>query len=274
MPVAYAKQWPAVAAQALTANGGADGLITIAKTDGFFVGQIVTLANNDPATEFFQVVEVPSPTTLYVSSLSNLGDKRHKANASSAAAYTVAKASTIAAVQQNKRISPPTTLMQDVFAAEPITALRNMLVDSYGQPLNNKGDLQTLRSSTIMTTSYVNTNGLDIRGCNTVVLFIDVTKGSATGAFVRFYSSDDNATFYPVEVDAGTPSVTGDESRATLTPRVHALSPSGSGSTQFSRVLRLDQGHALGKWLRCSVISNGADPTGSLCAIKAYAFWG
>lgn len=274
MPVAYAKQWPAVAAQALTANGGADGLITVAKTDGFFVGQIVTLANNDPATEFFQVIEVTGPTTLYVASLSNLGDKRYKANASSAAAYTVAKASTIAAVQQNKRISPPTTLMQDVFAAEPITALRNMLVDSYGQPLNNKGDLQTLRASTIMTTSYVNTNGLDIRGCNTVVLFIDVTKGNATGAFVRFYSSDDNATFYPVEMDVGTPSVTGDESRATTTPRVHALSPSGASSTRFSRVLRLDQGHALGKWLRCSVISNGADPSSSLCAIKAYAFWG
>lgn len=271
-PIFYQNQWPAVTIQTLTANAGADGLVSVPDTSGFYVTQIVKMTNSTPKTESFQVVEVISDTQLYLGTMPNVGDKRYKANAADLSAYTTALSSTIEAAQQNKRLPSPQYVLPSVLMPEPVGALRQMPVNPRGAPMYNKGPLKTLRTSSVMTTSYVGSTALDTQNANTVVVLIDVTRGSATGAFVKFEISEDGSTWYPAEYERnGAATVSGDEAQTVNLQTVHTLNPSTASLTRYTCIVTPDNGAALAAYFRASVLSNGATPTSSLVAIKAYA---
>lgn len=270
-PIAYQNQWPAVAAQTLTANGAADGLISIPDTSGFYATQIVKMANNTPISEFFQVLEVISDTQMYLGAIGNMGDKRYKANGASLTAYTTAKASTVEAAQQNKRLPSPNAAMQAVLAAEPILAMRAMLVNHRGAPMYHKGPLKTLRASAVLTTSYVATPALDIINFNAVVVLTQFTKGSLTNAMIQFETSEDASTWFPAEMEKnGAVTASGDEAQTNKLATAHVLTPSGAGLTTYSNVLRADAGAALGAYFRAKIKGTGT-VTSSLAVIQAYA---
>lgn len=269
-PIAYQNQWPAVAAQTLTANGAADGLISIPDTSGFYATQIVKMANNTPISEFFQVLEVISDTQMYLGAIGNMGDKRYKANGASLTAYTTATASTVEAAQQNKRLPSPNSVLQTVMVAEPVLAIRNMLVNPRGGPLHHRGVLKTLRSSQVLANAYAASNILDIANANAVVVFTSFTKGSLTNAMIRFDTSEDASTWFPCELErngAVTPS--GDEAQANELATVHVLTPTGASAT-YAHVLRADRGAVLGPYFRARILGTGT-VTSSLATIQAYA---
>lgn len=271
-PIFYQNQWPAVTVQTLSANAGADGLVVVPDTSGFYVTQIVKMTNSTPKTEYFQVVEVVSDTQLYLGTMPNVGDKRYKANAADLSAYTTALSSTIEAAQQNKRLPSPQYVLPSVLMPEPVGALRQMPVNPRGAPQYNKGTLKTLRASAIMATTDQGSTALDTQNANAVVVFVDVTKGSTTGAFVKFETSEDGSTWYPAEMEKnGAATVSGEEAQTVNLQTVHTLNPSTASLTRYGFVISAANGAALGPYFRAVVRSNGATVTSSLVAIKAYA---
>lgn len=269
MPIAYQNQWPAVAATALTANGGADGLVTIANTDGFYVLQqakLVNSAGNLPV----QILEVISGTQLYVGLVGQM-DKRYRASGADVSAYTTATSSTIEAAQQNKRLPSPNALLQAVLEAEPISALREVQVDGRGQPLFAKGPLAALRASAVLTNAYVASTTLDTMHASAVVVLTSFTKGSLTNAMIRFDVSDDGTTWYPAEmVGNGAVTAAGDEAQTPELAKVHVLTPSGAGATTYAHVITPKMGGVVAKYFRARILGTGT-VTSSLAKIDAYA---
>lgn len=268
MTIAYQNQWPAVPATALTANGGADGLVSIANTDGFYVLQqakLVNSAGNLPV----QILEIISPTQMYVGLIGQM-DKRYRASGANVSAYTTATSSTIEAAQQNKRLPSPNALLQAVLEAEPVSALREVQVDARGQPLFAKGPLVALRASAVLTNAYVASATLDTMHANTVVVLTSFTKGSLTNAMLRFDISDDGTTWYPAEtVDNGSTTVAADEAQVNQFAKVHVLTV--GAPTTHSNVIRTElPGGALAKYFRARVLGTGT-VTSSLAKIDAYA---
>lgn len=266
----YQNQWADTGAQTLTANGSAAGLVSITSTDGFYVTQLVKLVNNTPKTEFFQVLEVISDTQLYVGTISNVGDKRYRAQGADVSAYTVAAASTIQALQQNKRLPTPHAVMQAVMVAEPVLALRQTLVNHRGAPFFSRGELKTLRNAAILTNSYVASTLLDIGAFNAVMFLTQLTKGSLTNAMLRFDTSEDASTWFPAELERnGAVTASGDEAQANELATVHVLTPSGA-SANYAHILRADKGHVLGQYVRARILGTGT-VTSSSATIQAYA---
>jgi hypothetical protein len=134
MPIAYQAQWPAVAAKTLTANATAAGLVSVASTDGFYVGQVARLAGTALPNLDVLVLEVISPTQLYVGAVGNFS-LRGRASGLDVSAYTTAATSTISASQQNRAGLPtPGHVLQTTYEQEPIKANRSLIVDPLGQP--------------------------------------------------------------------------------------------------------------------------------------------
>lgn len=266
--MAYQMQWPAFPSQSLTANGGAGGLVQIANTDGLYVLQEVVLANNAGLSSRYQVLEVVGPTSFYVGTVGQL-DKRYAANGADVSAFTTATASTVTAVQQNKKLPSPNSVMQAAFEAEPILALRNTLVDARGNPLYAKGSLAALRASTVLTNAYVASASLDTRHANAVVVLSQLTKGSLTNIMLRFDVSDDNATWFPAEiVGNGAVTAAGDEAQTPELAKVHVLAPATVAN--YTHVIHPKTGGALAKYFRARVLGTGT-VTSSLAKIDAYA---
>lgn len=269
-PIFYQNQWPAVAPQTLTANGGSDGLVSIPDTSGFYATQLVKMANSDPFSEIFQVLEIISDTQMYLGYPINAGDKRYRANFASLAAYTVAKSSTVEAAQQNKRLPSPQAVLQTVLASEPIGALRVQQVNHRGAPIFNRGALKTLRSSAVLTNAYVATPAFDIGNANAVMVLTNFTKGSLTNAMLRFDTSEDASTWFPCELERnGAVTASGDEAQANELATVHVLTPNGASAT-YAHMLRADKGAVLGQYFRARILGTGT-VTSSLAVIQAYA---
>lgn len=267
MPIAYQYQWPAVAAQALTANGGASGLISIANTDGFYVTQIARLKGTALADLDVQVLEVISPTQLYVGSVIAGGqDRRYRAQGLDVSTYTTAASSTIEAAQQNKRLPSPSTVMQAGFEAEPILAHRHLLVDGRGQPAYTPGTLRTVRASAVLTNAYVATSSLDISKSNFAEFLVKFTLGSLTNAIIKFDISDDGTVWYPAQMESnGATTVSGDEAQTRMLQSAMVLQPATAGATYYTF-----GSQQLGNWMRAQIIGTGV-VTNSLAEIKAYA---
>lgn len=268
MPVAYQNQWPAVTIQNLTANGGANGLVSVPSTDGFYVLQTVRLANSTPKTEDFQVLEVIGPTQMYLGAIKQV-DQRYKAQGANLSAYTTALSATITAVQQNKKLPTPNAVLQAVLEAEPISALRQLQVNPRGQSLYDRGTLTTLRTSQILTNAYVATNTLDCSKANAVIVLTDFTNGSLTNAMLRFDVSDDASTWYPAEsIDNGAATVAADEAQVDQFAKVHVLTV--GAPTPYTNIIRAEYGGALAPYFRARILGTGT-LTSSLADIKAYA---
>lgn len=121
----FEKSFPAISPVAFTAQGTAQGLITIASTKGFHAKQQVTLAHPTLATLTLEVKRVVSNTQAY------LGPKGGIALRTDLSAYDTQ--ATISAPEQIRPAIPEGELGRAVYEEEPAAALRVMPVDFLGR---------------------------------------------------------------------------------------------------------------------------------------------
>lgn len=122
------KRLKAVPPQLFTANGAADGLITLADACQFKVKQQVFLfAATLPNLDQIEVKQVISDTQLYVGPKGGAITTR-----TNVSAYTVALGSAIAANEQLRPSIPFEELTRAVYEEEPTVATRVIMVDKCG----------------------------------------------------------------------------------------------------------------------------------------------
>lgn len=123
------KSWEAVLQQ-FTANGTQDGIITVADASGFFTKQQVTLTSSTQPPLTLEV-KIVTPTTIQVGQI----DKGIN-SFSDVTAYLVADSAQIFQPQQQKRLIKPDEVLQAVYQKDPAVALRNLLVNKFGLPVD------------------------------------------------------------------------------------------------------------------------------------------
>lgn len=119
--------WPGVT-QALTADGDATGVLTVASTSGFYSGQLVQLKATGLATIDAKVLEVLSATTLRIGAPT----QSYTGAGVSAAGYITGLSATLTAKSQPKVFPGNDETVAVVYEAQPTTALRVMTVDRQG----------------------------------------------------------------------------------------------------------------------------------------------
>jgi hypothetical protein len=130
--VAFQKKWAAIASQPLEANSTAFGVVTVADTEGFFVGQAVWLSNNVAANNnSFQVKRVLSSTQMILGPIDN---NLVPSDFSNLSVYTTASVSIIGAGEQDKLVLTNADQDEGTYEREPVNARRSILVDVYGNP--------------------------------------------------------------------------------------------------------------------------------------------
>jgi len=128
--MAIEKSFDAVS-QPFTANGTAQGIITVADASGFYAKQKVTLTSNTQPALQLEVRRV-TPTTIQV------GHPGTPFNGPYAdvSAYTVADSATATAPEQVKPVLKPDEIIQAVYARDPAVALRTLQVNKFGQAID------------------------------------------------------------------------------------------------------------------------------------------
>lgn len=127
--MALEKRWEGVS-QAFTANGTQKGVVQVADATGFFAKQQVSLYSNTQSRTVYEVKRV-YPTEIWVG-LVGTGIDRYE----DVSAYTVADSATITANEQVKPSIKPEDILQAVYQRDPAAALRNLLVDKFGNPFD------------------------------------------------------------------------------------------------------------------------------------------
>ena len=139
--MALEKKWLTVTTAPFTANGTAQGIVTMADTAGYKVkGKAFIAATGQQVIEL-QVQRVISSTQLI---LGPIGSTPEPQNFQNISAYTVAANAVIGFVEQSKNKIKPDDIEQAVYEADPTVALRNVLVDQYGRFYNNDNPLPTV----------------------------------------------------------------------------------------------------------------------------------
>ena len=127
--MAIERLWTTISPITFTANGGADGSVTIPDVCGFKVKQSVVISAPSLPDLVLEVKRVVSPTKLIVGPKVTTGKMIARQNLS---AYTTALLSNIRAEEQPKVRLPPPDIIQAVYEQEPTLAFRTFGVDCYG----------------------------------------------------------------------------------------------------------------------------------------------
>lgn len=126
--MALEKRLEAIPAQSFTADGTADGLITVTDATEYKVKQLVYLsANSLPDLDNIEIKRVVSSTQLYVGPKNGSIDTRVDISA-----YTVALSAAITANEQIRPSIPNESINRAVYEEEPTVALRVFPVDELG----------------------------------------------------------------------------------------------------------------------------------------------
>jgi len=124
------KRLLAVPPQALTVDGTTGGVVVIAESAFFRVGQDVILKSGNPAVSdlHLRIKRVINNSAIY------LGDREkgigHRVDVS---AFTVADGATIESIEQKRPPVPEQEVERLTYEEEPVIARRVILVDKYGQ---------------------------------------------------------------------------------------------------------------------------------------------
>lgn len=122
------KRFRAVSPQLLTADGGTRGEVSVDDTCLFKVKQKILLNGSGLDTLELEVKRIESDTLMLV------GPRTPKMTEyKDISAYTTAAASFIIANEQSRPKIPFEEFMRAVYSEEPVSALRNVLVDKYGK---------------------------------------------------------------------------------------------------------------------------------------------
>ena len=138
--MAVERKWLAVTATPLTANGTALGLIQVADTTGFKVkGQAFLIANTLSPIPV-QIQRVLSPTLMIVGPPGTTPSPNNYIDVS---AFTVALNAQIGFPEQDKNKIKPDDIEQAVYESDPAVAIRNILVDQYGNFYDKNNPMPT-----------------------------------------------------------------------------------------------------------------------------------
>lgn len=125
--MANERKWDAVPAVSLTADGTTTGLLQVVDTAGFFFGMQATIKNNTSFQLTVYIKQVVNSTTMWVGPTKGAQDYNVDLSA-----FTLATASSISAVAQDKSAVPMEARLQATYETDPIDAWRVRPVDPYG----------------------------------------------------------------------------------------------------------------------------------------------
>lgn len=141
--MAIERHWEYQAPIAFTADGGADGLVTVSSVECLKVKQNIVVSAVGLPDLALEVKRVISFTQLIVGpKQSKLGLKARE----DISAYTVALSASIRAEEQSKTRLDPRDIIQSVYEHEPTIAIRTMEVDKIGHPYTVSNPFPTLIS--------------------------------------------------------------------------------------------------------------------------------
>lgn len=126
--MAFERQWPAVAPQQLTADGGATGIILVTDTRGFKVKATAVLSAQGLPDLQVQICKVIGKTKLQVGPVGKAITLPIDCSA-----YTYARTAFIYQAQQEKTKVPQNDRDEAAYEQEPTVAYRTVAVDEYGQ---------------------------------------------------------------------------------------------------------------------------------------------
>lgn len=119
----------AVPSQLLTANGQANGLISLPDSTLFKVKQVIFIASSTQSPVELEVKRVDDFTSIWIGPKSGPIDARFDA-----AAFLVADGAFIFANEQPRPGVPEQVIPRAVFEEEPALAIRSIAVDKLGNP--------------------------------------------------------------------------------------------------------------------------------------------
>ena len=131
------KRLLAIPPQPFTADGTANGVITVADASIFRVRQIVQLQAAGQANLSIEVKRILGPTTLLVGQ--NAGQNDYVPYDISM--YTVAAGATVEAIEQQRPIIPQQNIERITYEDEPVLARRVVLVDKLGNIIEESNPL-------------------------------------------------------------------------------------------------------------------------------------
>ena len=132
------KRFAAVPAQVFTANGGANGSVSIADTSLFKVKQQVIITATGQTNLELEVKKVVSPTSMIV------GPTTGNINAfTDISAYTTALSASVSANEQKRPQISADDFERAVYEEEPTVAKRVILVDEFGNKYDTDNPLPT-----------------------------------------------------------------------------------------------------------------------------------
>lgn len=135
----FEKRFAAVPAQVFTADGGANGSVSVADTSLFKVKQqVIVTATGQPNLDALEVKKVLSPTSMIVGP--STGSINTFTNLS---AYTVLAGASIQANEQKRPTIGADDFERAVYEEEPTVAKRVILVDEFGNKYSEANPLPT-----------------------------------------------------------------------------------------------------------------------------------
>lgn len=125
------KKRKGVPARLFSANGTADGIVTVANISDFFTKQIIQINATGLPSLNLEIKRFLTPTTFRVGPAGHIQAKQDLS------AYTVALGANISAEEQNRPGITDKEILRAVYAEEPIVAIRTANVDANGDYYNS-----------------------------------------------------------------------------------------------------------------------------------------
>ena len=146
--MANERQYDSIGPIAFIADGGANGVVTVASVSGLRVKQeVIVSATSVPAlTTKLEIKKVLSATKFIIGPIKTTGEFMSRQNLS---AYTTANNATIKVIEQKKSKPTAVDIINAVYEQEPIVAIRTHYVDELGNSYNNKNPLPIAFDGTI-----------------------------------------------------------------------------------------------------------------------------
>lgn len=129
--MAIEKRWAEIPTQPFIADGTENGIVTILNATGYYVKRRVAISAVGESDLRLEVKRVISPTQIIVGPIG-----KNLQSTTNLTAYTVAKISTIHAVEDKRPEIPNVDYERAVYDEEPIVAKRVVNVDEFGRYWN------------------------------------------------------------------------------------------------------------------------------------------
>jgi len=129
LPQITEKRLLTVSPVAITTNGTANGVVTVAESALFRVGQDIILKSTNPSINntYLRIKRIIGGSEIH------LGDpKKGIGDRVDVSAFTVTDGSTIEAIEQRRPLIPEQEIERITYEEEPVIARRTILVDKYG----------------------------------------------------------------------------------------------------------------------------------------------